>query len=253
MPAPLESTGSLYDHPDLYDTLLPVAPAQLGFYTELARRQRSVLALACGTGQIAVPIAARGISIVGLDRSPEMLDVARRRMTSSGAALELVAADMRRFDLGRRFSLIFIARNSLLHLSEQNDFAALFAVVRRHLEPDGVFAFDIFNPRLEIFSRPPGKRVQIMRVPSETYGELVVETTDDYDRAAQVNRATWYVSTPTQRDAWVVPLHLRSIFPQELLALLASNGFELLRRDGDYAGGAFTTASPTQICQCRPL
>ena len=92
-----------------------------------------------------------------------------------------------------------------------------------------------------------------MRVPSESYGEITVEATDDYDRATQVNRAMWFISTPTGRDAWIVPLHWRSIFPQELLALVARNGFRLLRRDGDYAGGRFTAESANQVCQCRTI
>jgi hypothetical protein len=54
-----------------------------------------------------------------------------------------------------------------------------------------------------------------MRVTSEPHGEITVEGTDDYDPVSQVNRATWFISTSAQRDAWVVPLHLRSIFPQE--------------------------------------
>jgi hypothetical protein len=92
-----------------------------------------------------------------------------------------------------------------------------------------------------------------MRVTSEPHGEITVEGTEDYDPVSQVNRATWFVSTSTQRDAWVMPLHLRSIFPQELLALLAANGFCLTRRDGDYAGGAFTAVSSRQVCQCQPV
>ena len=70
---------------------------------------------------------------------------------------------MREFDLGRRFSLIFVARNSLLHLSEQDEFAAFFSSVRRHLKPDGVLAFDIFNPSLRLLSRPSGERFHVMR------------------------------------------------------------------------------------------
>jgi len=244
----------LYENPDLYDTLLPVSPREVGFYTALAHAQAGpVLELACGSGQIAVPIAATGASIVGLDQSPEMLAAARRRAESANAPIEPVEADMRNFDLGRHFSLIFVARNSLLHLSTQEDFAAFFSAVRRHLTPEGILAFDIFNPNLQLLARPGGQRSEVMRVASETYGELTVDATLDYDRASQVNRATWYISTPTQRDAWVAPLHLRSIYPQELLALLGSNGFRLLRRDGDYNGGAFTSASPSQVCQCRPV
>ena len=96
---------------------------------------------------------------------------------------------MREFDLGRRFSLIFVARNSLLHLSEQDEFAAFFSSVRRHLEPDGVLAFDIFNPSLQLLSRPSGERFHVMRAISPLHGELTVEMTNDYDRHSQVNRA----------------------------------------------------------------
>ena len=159
----------------------------------------------------------------------------------------------RAFELGRRFSMIFLARNSLLHLHDQEDFAGLFAAVRRHLAPGGVFAFDIFNPDLRMLSRTAGERYPVFRVPSTSYGELTVEETDDYDAGAQVNRATWFVSTSGRRDAWVAPLHLRWIFPQELPALLAANDFELVRRDGDFQGGEFTGASARQVCQCRPV
>jgi hypothetical protein len=149
--------------------------------------------------------------------------------------------------------MIFIARNSLLHLSEQNEFAALFGAVRRHLSADGVFAFDIFNPNLSMGCRPSTERFPVMRAASQLYGEITVEATSDYDALSQVNHATWFISTPEQHDAWVAPLHLRWIFPQELSTLLAANGFRLERRDGDYSGGDFTSESRLQVCQCQPV
>jgi SAM-dependent methyltransferase len=241
-----------YDLPDLYDALLPASAAQLDCYLNLARTcAGDVLELACGSGQLIVPIASTGVSATGLDQSSKMLSAASRRAAASGARVEFVEGDMREFDLGRRFSLICVARNSLLHLSEQDDFAAFFSSVRRHLKPDGLLAFDIFNPSLQLLSRPRGERVDVMRATSPLHGELTVEATNDYDRHSQVNRATWFVSTAEKRDAWVFPLHLRSIFPQELLALLAANGVRLLRRDGDFGGGSFTSASMNQVCQCR--
>jgi SAM-dependent methyltransferase len=242
----------LYDDPGLYDALLPVSAAQSKFYTNLAwERGGAVLGLACGSGQLIVPIAQTGLSVTGLDQSSQMLSAAGRRAADAGMRVELIDGDMREFDLGRQFALIFVARNSLLHLSEPEEFAAFFASVRRHLEPDGVLAFDIFNPNLQLLARPSGERFPVMRATSELHGELTVESTNDYDRSTQVNRATWFISTPEKRDAWVVPLHLRSIFPQELLALLAANGVRLMRRDGDYSGGRFSSASPLQVCQCR--
>jgi SAM-dependent methyltransferase len=193
------------------------------------------------------------MTAVGLDSSPEMLTAARRRADAAGVRVGFVEADMRDFALGRRFSLIFIARNSLLHLSEQDDFAAFFSAVRRHLAPDGVLAFDIFLPNPTVGSRPPAERFTVMRKPSELFGELTIEATSDYDALTQVNRATWFISTADQHDAWVAPLHLRWIFPQELSALLAANGFRLERRDGDYSGGDCTGTSRLQVCQCKPV
>jgi SAM-dependent methyltransferase len=242
----------LYDDPDLYDALLPASAAQLNFYLNLARASAGdALALACGSGQLIVPVASTGVSATGLDQSSKMLAAATRRAAASGARVEFVEADMREFDLGRRFSLIFVARNSLLHLSGQDEFAAFFSSVRRHLKPDGLLAFDIFNPSLRLLSRPGGERFHVMRAKSPVHGDLTVESTNDYDPCSQVNRATWFISTAEKRDAWVIPLHLRSIFPQELLALLGVNGVHLTRRDGDYSGGDFTSTSPSQVCQCR--
>ncbi|HEV2703230.1 MAG TPA: class I SAM-dependent methyltransferase [Steroidobacteraceae bacterium] len=243
---------TIYDDPDLYDALLPASAAHLEYYGNLARTcSGEVLELACGSGQLIVPIASPGVAATGLDLSSKMLAAAGRRADAAGQRVEFVEADMRSFDLGQRFSLIFIARNSLLHLSSQADFSDFFSSVRKHLRKDGILAFDIFNPGLRLLSRPLGERYHVMSKVSPVQGDLTVEATNDYDEVSQVNRCTWFVSTAEKRDRWVFPLHLRSIFPQELLALLAANGVELLRRDGDLGGGVFTGASSSQVCQCR--
>jgi SAM-dependent methyltransferase len=242
----------LYENPDLYDTLMPASPDQRNFYMALAQHYSGpLLELACGSGQLIVPIAAAGFSAIGLDSSAEMLEAAKRRAAASGAQVRWVHGDMRNFDLGERFPLIFVARNSLLHLSEPEDFGAFFSSVRRHLNPGGVLAFDIFNPSLPMLCRRAGERSRLMEKEVPPYGRITVEVTMDYDACSQVNRATWFISTPEKQDAWVVPLHLRSIFPQELRVLLAANGFHLMKRDGDYSGGSFRSASSIQVCLCQ--
>ena len=69
----------LYDHPELYDALLS-PEAHAAYYTTLADRHTgAVLELACGSGQLTVPLARPGRPVAGLDRSRPMLDAARRR------------------------------------------------------------------------------------------------------------------------------------------------------------------------------
>ena len=235
----------------LYDSLLP-AIAHIPYYVDLARRQAGeVLELACGTGQLAVPIAGAGLPTVGLDLSAAMLKVATERAAAATVSVEFVQGDMRQFDLGRRFAFIFVARNSLLHLCSTEDILATFAAVRRHLAPNGIFAFDVFNPDVRILAMPTGQRFPVMNVETESFGTLSVEGTHDYDSATQVDHGTWYVSAPGKSDAWIFPVVVRSIFPQELPLLLAAGGFHLASRFGDLSHKPFGSTSPQQVCVCE--
>ncbi len=244
-------TSDFYDHPDLYDALLPVE-AHAPFYVDLARRKAgAVLELACGTGQLTVPVALDGLPTVGLDLSRAMLTVARRRASAAAASVAFVQSDMRDFALSRAFDLIFVARNSLLHLLSTEDLQSAFTAVRGHLSPDGIFAFDIFNPDVRMLARPAGQRVAVMEVATAAFGPLRVEATPDYDASTQVNRCTWHISTPEQRDVWTVPMVLRSIFPRELPLLLSSAGLELVSRFGDLSRAPFDRWSRSQVCLCR--
>jgi SAM-dependent methyltransferase len=244
-------SSDIYDHPALFDELLPVR-AHLPYYLELAgQTSGGVLELACGTGQLTVPVASAGLPIVGIDTSAPMLNTARARAAAAQVSVEYLLGDMRNFDLGRKFGLIFIARNSLLHLHSTEDILAAFAMVRRHLAPEGMFAFDIFNPNVRILATPTDQRLSVMQVETETFGTLSVEATNDYDSATQVNRGRWYVSAPGKPDVWSLPLSLRSIFPQELPLLLAAGGFLLKSRAGDLDQTVFDSTSRLQVCLCQ--
>jgi SAM-dependent methyltransferase len=243
--------SDLYDHPALYDALLP-ATAHVSYYLDLARQASGdVLELACGTGQLTAPIASAGLPAVGLDLSAPMLAAARQRAAAAKASMEYVLGDMRNFDLGRKFALIFIARNSLLHLHSTEDILAAFAAVRRHLAPGGIFAFDVFNPNVRLLARPSGERFPVFEVETESFGKLSVEETIDYDAATQVGRGRWYISAAGNPDAWVLPLELRNIFPQELPLLLAAGGFHLKSRMGDLSQTPFNSTSRFQVCLCE--
>ncbi len=180
-----------------------------------------------------------------------MLDAAKRRASAADVPVTFLQGDMRDFALHREFNLIFVARNSLLHVLSTMDLLAVLKAVRGHLAPDGIFAFDIFNPDVRLLARPAGPRFPVMEANTSSFGVLSVEATNDYDSATQVNRATWFISSPERRDAWVVPLVLRSIFPQELPLLLSAAGLDVINRFGDLDQGPFGPGSRMQVCMCR--
>ena len=248
---------NLYDDPSFYDRITSPPGGFLDHYLRVAREcSGAVLELACGSGRLTIPLAqalAEDTSrrVVGLDLAPAMLDAARLKAAAARVDVQLVEGDMRTFTLARQFGMIFIAFNSLLHLTTNDALGECFARVRQHLAPNGVFAFDIFNPSIHSLARAPDERTTQARLPDAELGEIHVEATMNYDAATQVNYAAWHLSAPGRPDYLTIPLHLRCIFPQELPMLLAANGFRLESRFGDFGSEPFTSESPRQVCLAR--
>lgn len=123
----------------------------VAFYLREARKTGGpILELACGTGRIAIPLARAGFEIVGLDKSPLMLRIARGKATGLRKLL-FCKGDMERFDLGRRFRLILIPFRSFQHLLTPDAQRSCLSGVRKHLTRDGRFIVQLFDPRLDHF------------------------------------------------------------------------------------------------------
>ena len=243
-----------YSDARMYDLMFPGGGPAVDYYrAEVARHGGRVLELGCGTGDKLIPIASDGHSCVGLDFSPDMLAEAERKASDRGAAVEWVQGDMRSFDLGRTFDFVFITANSLLHLQEAEDLVSCFRSVRRHLAPGARFVFDVFNPSVRLLAEADGVRRtrESLSFVDPDRGEVRVDVAETYDAAAQVTRGTWYLSTDSEPDFVVVPLEIRSIFPQELPLLVARGGLQLVDRLGDWSGSPFAGDASLQLCICQ--
>ena len=244
--APLYRDGRHYD--GLNDRFQEDVP----FYRELALAAGGpVLELACGTGRLTIPLAGAGVDITGLDLSAGMLAQARAKARQARTKVSWVRADVRRFRLGRRFRLIFIPFNSLLHLHDRASLEAFFARVRRHLAPDGRFLVDVFNPSLQVLTRPEGQVCPVGGYPDpDGRGSVEITETNVYDRATQVNRIRWRYTFSDGRPDVVDELNMRIFFPQELDSLLVYNGFRILEKWGGFDRRPFVAASPKQLVLC---
>lgn len=189
----------------------------VAFYGALAEETGGpVLELACGTGRVAIPIAKSGFHVTGLDIVPGMLAQARRK--SQGMSVRWVEGDARAFE----------TRNPLLPNTNTRE---------------GFF------PTLETI----GEEVRRPSYTDAEGREVRVTTTQVYDHVSQVLHVT---STKRRRargreQTQVARTALRYTFPQELAALLGRNGFDTLRRYGDWDEGPLTAESPSIISVCR--
>ena len=239
----------LYDDAELYDLVAPPSGDMERYYVRAAGGQgRRVLELACGSGRLAIPLAASGAQVTGGDLSETMLARARQLAAERGVHASFVTLDMRDFALGERFDAVVIGANSLMHLQSNDDFAQAFSTIRKHLAPEGRLFFDVFVPSAKLLSLPAGERLPLGIFTHPRLGTVTVEETVDYDPVAQLSRADWYWSTPTRPDFRHTPLTLRPIYPQELPLLLNLGGLRLEERFGDFDRSPLTRQSWRQVC-----
>jgi SAM-dependent methyltransferase len=102
------------------------------------------LELAIGTGRIALPLAAQGIPVHGVDISPAM--VARLRGKPGGDQIPVVIGDFADVPVPGRFRLVYVVYNTLFNLLTQDDQVRCFENVAAHLADDGAFVVEAFVP-----------------------------------------------------------------------------------------------------------
>jgi SAM-dependent methyltransferase len=140
-PSPYDAIAELYDPWSISVT------EDIGFYLEEARRAGGpVVELGVGTGRIAIPIAADGIRVIGVDSSAGMLDVCRRHGELAGVELDLRLGDLREPPVAERVPLVICPFRSFLHLKSDPDRRRAFSAARELLGPGGRLVFDVFAP-----------------------------------------------------------------------------------------------------------
>jgi len=142
-------------------------PAESEFVHALIRdyapEALSVLDLGCGTGQHAIHFVKRGYSVVGVDRSEEMLAAAERRAANLAAGeradLSFCAGDIRNVRLERTFDVVVALFHVMSYQTGNDDIAAAFTTARAHLREGGLFIFDCwYGPG--VLADPPQTRVK---------------------------------------------------------------------------------------------
>jgi SAM-dependent methyltransferase len=246
---------SEYSDPELYDLENSDFEPDGPFILSLAKKLGgAVLELGCGTGRVTIPLAENGVEIVGLDIVPGMIELARNK--SGKLPIEWVVADVRTFQLGRKFRLIFESGSVFHHMLTRQDQEAYLARVREHLENnDGRLVLSLFLPKPRNLISSEEEEEWFVAEHPDGY-EIKVSGIDKYDPMRQVKTETAYRRwTDVNGNAMVqvAPLSLRYVFPQEMEALLHYNGFEIAAQYGDVDLSPVTDESRQLVYICRKL
>jgi SAM-dependent methyltransferase len=135
-----------------------------GIFKDLGHPVRSILDLGCGTGRHSVELARRGYEVVGVDLSEGMLDRARRRAAGEGVSgTTFLLGDVQNIQLNRRFDAVLSMFAVVGYQISDAALRSTLANVRQHLEPGGVFIFDVwYGPA--VVAVGPSARVKVVPV-----------------------------------------------------------------------------------------
>lgn len=199
---------------------------------------RRVLELGIGTGRIALPLAARGLKVSGIDSSPKMVEKLREK--PGGNALPVTLGNFVEVKVPGQFSLIYVVFSTFFGgLFTQEDQIRCFDRVARHLTGDGVFVLEAFVPDVSRFDR--GQRTSTIYLDSET---AVIDSAKHDPVTQRVQAAHMIVSEEGNR---LYPVQVRYAWPSELDLMARLAGMRLRERWGGWRRESFTALSPLHV------
>jgi SAM-dependent methyltransferase len=229
-----QAVNSSYDAiAALYDPWSASVTEDVDFYVAKARKAGGpIVELGVGTGRIAVPTAAAGVPVIGVDSSAGMLEVCRRRAEEAGVAglLDLRLGDLRRPPVKERVRLVTAPFRSFLHLGSDGERLEAFRAVYDMLEPGGRFVFDVFAPSREDIEETDGRWLE--REPG------IWERADwDLERQVLTLSVRGSGGETTMVLAWLQPNRWRALLQRTGFEVVACYGWFDMR---PYAGGEDT-------------
>jgi len=230
-----ERVAAVYDEhsASMFDPAV-VGPA-VERLAELAGGGRA-LEFAIGTGRIALPLAERGVPVVGMDSSEAMLD--RLREKPGADRVEAMAGDMAAMRADGEFSLVYLVFNTIFNLNTQDGQVACFENAAAHLVSGGRFVIEARVPELQRL--PLGQTVLPWRADATGYSFYV------YDVVTQgLSGRHFYLQDDGRLEP--SPIEMRYVWPSELDLMARLAGMRLEHRWAGWNREPFTHLSPAHV------
>ena len=211
--------------------------AAAAFLSQLAQGRRT-LEFAIGTGRIALPLAARGIQVDGIELSSHMVE--RLRAKSGSEQINITIGDMCVTTTGHRYGLVYLVFNTIFNILTADDQIRCFENAARHLTVDGYFVVEAALPHTWI---APDKSdyVHAEHVGTNT----VVLDVARYDPVTQLLEEN-HVRL-TANGITMSPIVCRLITPGEMDLMARIAGLHLVERFANWQQSAFDIHSSAHI------
>lgn len=212
------------------------------FYQSIAASTKGpLLEVGCGTGRILLKAAETGIECVGIDASKEMLAVLGEKDPPSNVTY--LHDSMETFELGEsRFSLITAPFRALQHLLDVPSQLAALTNIRRHLDCEGAFVFDVFDP--DLASMAITQEPEVLGATFQHQGYVMQRFTSIVrDPTTQLMTLTFRFEGGPRELIGSTSIKLRWFYRYELEHLLHRAGFKELTFYRDFSRTSWRSGS----------
>jgi SAM-dependent methyltransferase len=196
-----------------------------------------VLELAIGTGRVALPLAARGLTVHGIEASKAM--VARLREKPGGSAIPVEIGDMAEVGVNDSFDLIYLVFNTIFNLTTQEAQVRCFHNAARHLNAGGVFVVETVVPDLSGYVDGQRMKGSWARMDSARF-EIAI-----HDPVLQT--VAFQRIVISEEGTEMTPHFMRYAWPSELDLMAQLAGLERRERWAWWNRSPFTAGSKSHV------
>ncbi|RZL04953.1 MAG: class I SAM-dependent methyltransferase, partial [Pedobacter sp.] len=200
--------------------------------------------LGCGSGSHAMYLSKEGFQITGIERSPEMVDIARKKNIQG---FEPIVGNIEDFSLDKRFDSVISLFHVISYLTTNDALLKCFKQVNRHLKQGGIFLFDTwFTPA--VYTQIPDTRIRRLEDDGIEVVRIAESTMDYFNNIVNVNFEVLIKDKQNGRSETIKEVHpMRHFSIGEISFLALHCGFEVILEE-EFLSGAKPGKDTWGVC-----
>ena len=187
-------------------------------------KPEKILELGCGTGSYTKILLERGYEVTAVDISEDMLKIAREK-----CACKFINGDIRSVSINDKFDACIAMFAVMGYVTKNSDIIKALNNIRRHLKPNGVFVFDVWNG-LAVMRVLPEPRIKEVENDKIKIVRVAIPNLRSFEHICEVNYKLIIINKENDTFNEINEKHVvRFYFPQEIKYYLEAAGFEVLK------------------------
>jgi SAM-dependent methyltransferase len=190
---------------------------------EINKKPKNILELGCGTGNYTKILLSRGYEVTGVDISGEMLEIASEKCSA-----KFIKGDIRTIKIGDKFDCCLAIFAVMGYITKNRDIIKTLVNIRKHLKPNGIFIFDVWNG-LNVMRILPEQRIKKLENDEVKIIRYAIPNLIAFEHICEVNYNLLILNKKENTYREINEKHtVRYYFPQEIIYYLKKSGFEVI-------------------------